>query len=87
MRSTEAFCPELRRVDLLAAPVSCSIEGNGIRDSAGAMDLISQVRFSGLTPLGTAMEQKILNPLVVRPAKASRLAVRTAGTLSKGNLP
>jgi hypothetical protein len=55
-----------------------SIEGNDIRNSAGAMDLISRVRFSGLTPLGTAMEQKILNPLVVRPAKANRLAVRCA---------
>lgn len=53
-----------------------SIEGNGIRDSQGAMDLIGRVRFSGLTPLGTAMEQKIINPLVVRPAKAGRLPVR-----------
>lgn len=49
------------------------VEGNGINSEAAAMQLINQVKFSGLTPLGTALDQKILQPLVLGPARAGRL--------------
>lgn len=50
------------------------VEGNGINSEAAAMQLINQVKFSGLTPLGTALDQKILQPLVLAPARAGRLS-------------
>lgn len=34
-------------------------QGNGIRDVASANQLISQVQFNGLTPLGTQLDQKV----------------------------
>lgn len=49
------------------------VEGNGIRDAGGAMNLLQQIRYSGLTPLGTSMDRKILEPLVLNPARAGRL--------------
>lgn len=49
------------------------IDGNNITGEAAAMQLISQVKFSGLTPLGTALQNKILEPLVLGPARAGRL--------------
>jgi len=49
------------------------IEGNGIRNSQDAANLLKQIRFSGLTPLGTALTQKILQPLVLGPARSNAL--------------
>ncbi|GAA5988158.1 hypothetical protein JCM5350_002203 [Sporobolomyces pararoseus] len=49
------------------------VEGHGIRDEAGAMNLISQVKFSGLTPLGTSLDQKVLQPLLLGPARSTQL--------------
>lgn len=49
------------------------IEGHGIRNEADAMRLISQVKFSGLTPLGTALDQKVLQPLLLGPARSNQL--------------
>jgi hypothetical protein len=49
------------------------VEGNGLKNEQQAMDLISRVKFSGLTPLGTGLQQKILEPLVLGPARAGRL--------------
>ena len=34
-------------------------QGNGIRDAASAAQLISQVNFNGLTPLGTNLISKV----------------------------
>ena len=53
--------------------LNSNVEGNGIRDEAGAMNLLSQIRYSGLTPLGTSLDKKILQPLVLGPARAGRL--------------
>lgn len=36
------------------------VDGNNINSEQAAMQLINQVKFSGLTPLGTALKQKIL---------------------------
>lgn len=49
------------------------VEGNGLKTEQDAMNLINQVRFSGLTPLGTNLNNKILEPLVLGPARANRL--------------
>ncbi|WWC58172.1 uncharacterized protein I303_100708 [Kwoniella dejecticola CBS 10117] len=49
------------------------LEGNGIRSEQDALNLVNQVKFSGLTPLGTSMWQKILQPLVLGPAQQNRL--------------
>lgn len=38
--------------------------GDSIRDRKAAEQLITQVSFRGITPLGTALEQKILKPFV-----------------------
>jgi hypothetical protein len=50
------------------------VDGNGIRNEQQALELVSQVRFSGVTPLGTSMQSKILEPLVLGPARAGSLA-------------
>ncbi|SGY20220.1 BQ5605_C017g08535 [Microbotryum silenes-dioicae] len=49
------------------------VEGNNINSEAAASALVTQVKFSGLTPLGTAMHCKILEPLVLQPARQGRL--------------
>jgi hypothetical protein len=48
-------------------------EGNNITTEAQALQLVQQIKFSGLTPLGTQMWQKILQPLVLGPARAGAL--------------
>ncbi|BGP20030.1 hypothetical protein JCM10213_000588 [Rhodosporidiobolus nylandii] len=47
--------------------------GNGITSEAQANQLVGQIRFSGLTPLGTALDQKILQPLLLGPARSGTL--------------
>lgn len=42
-----------------------TLEGNGIRDSASAAQLISQVQFTGMTPLGTSLNQKVIQPFLM----------------------
>ncbi|KAJ5217020.1 hypothetical protein N7468_010028 [Penicillium chermesinum] len=47
--------------------------GDGIRTVADVQNLVSRVRFAGLTPLGTSLRNKVVEPLVVGPARAGRL--------------
>ncbi|BGP27336.1 hypothetical protein Rt10032_c22g6623 [Rhodotorula toruloides] len=49
------------------------IEGNNIRTEQEANALVNQIKFSGLTPLGTALDSKVLQPLVLGPARAGQL--------------
>lgn len=49
------------------------VEGNGLRSEGDALGLVSQIRFSGMTPLGTSLDQKILQPLILGPARAGQL--------------
>ncbi|PRQ70903.1 hypothetical protein AAT19DRAFT_10443 [Rhodotorula toruloides] len=49
------------------------IEGNNIRTEQEAVALVNQIKFSGLTPLGTALDSKVLQPLVLGPARAGQL--------------
>ena len=48
-------------------------QGNNIRTEQEVESLISQIQFKGLTPMGTQLRNKILEPLVVRPAKSNQL--------------
>jgi hypothetical protein len=47
--------------------------GDNIRSKHDAEALVSRVRFSGLTPMGTNLRNKVLEPLVIGPARAGRL--------------
>lgn len=53
--------------------MNSNVQGNNITNEPGAMQLIQQVKFSGLTPLGTSLYQKVLQPLVLQPARAGQL--------------
>lgn len=50
-----------------------SIQGNHVTSEAQATQIVSQIRFSGLTPLGTSLDQKILQPMLLNPARAGQL--------------
>ncbi|CAG8250889.1 unnamed protein product [Penicillium salamii] len=53
--------------------MNSSERGDGIRDAEDVNQLVSRVRFSGLTPLGTNLKTKVVEPMVVEPARANRL--------------
>lgn len=48
-------------------------QGNGIRSEADAQHFVSKVKFSGVTPLGTSLDKKILQPMLLRPAQSRSL--------------
>jgi len=49
------------------------VQGDNIRTKADAEALVARVRFQGLTPMGTSLKSKVLEPMVVGPARAGRL--------------
>ncbi|BGP35309.1 hypothetical protein JCM10296v2_007144 [Rhodotorula toruloides] len=49
------------------------VVGQAVTNEQQAEALVSSVHFTGLTPLGTALNQKILQPLVVQPTYSSAL--------------
>ena len=51
-----------------------SVEGNGIRSAEQAVRLVDNVRFSGITPLGTQLDRKVIKPIVVDLARRNQLA-------------
>ncbi|KAJ5322907.1 hypothetical protein N7452_011196 [Penicillium brevicompactum] len=53
--------------------MNSSETGDGIRDAEDVNRLVSRVRFSGLTPLGTNLKTKVVEPMIVQPARANRL--------------
>ncbi|KAJ5772950.1 Transcription factor RfeF [Penicillium paradoxum] len=53
--------------------MNSSEQGDGIRDAEDVERLVSRVRFSGLTPLGTSLRSKVVEPMIVQPARANRL--------------
>jgi Mg-chelatase subunit ChlD len=67
--ATSLFDADGIQVRFMNSPV----QGDNISTEAQAMQLIQQVRFSGLTPLGTSLNQKVLQPLVLQPAAQNRL--------------
>lgn len=48
-------------------------QGNGVRNERQVLDLVARVSFSGLTKVGTELQQKILEPLILQPARAQQL--------------
>ena len=48
-------------------------QGNNIRDENQVAQMIAQTKFSGLTPMGTQLEAKVLQPLVIGPARSNQL--------------
>ena len=49
------------------------VNGDGIRNEQQVQDLIARAKFSGLTQVGTKLQEKILEPLVLGPARARQL--------------
>lgn len=47
--------------------------GDGLRSEADAQALISRIRFTGLTPFGTQLNAKVIEPMVVGPARSNTL--------------
>lgn len=47
--------------------------GNGIKTDQQAFQLVSQIRFHGLTPLGTSLRSKVVDPMVLGPAKSGQM--------------
>jgi len=48
-------------------------QGNGIRSPQQVEQLISSIRFQGLTPMGRELNNKVLQPLIVGAARAGQL--------------
>ncbi|KAF3930747.1 hypothetical protein ABW19_dt0210384 [Dactylella cylindrospora] len=46
---------------------------NNIRTPQQIEQVISQIQFRGLTPMGTSLRQKVLDPLVVQPGRSNGL--------------
>ena len=44
--------------------MNSQIQGNGIRNAPEANNLIQNVRFTGMTPLGTNLNQKVIQPFL-----------------------
>ncbi|GAA5912363.1 hypothetical protein JCM8208_003340 [Rhodotorula glutinis] len=53
--------------------LNSQLVGRNITSEASAQQLVSQIRFSGLTPLGTSLDQKIIQPLLLGPARSGQL--------------
>lgn len=48
-------------------------QGNGIKNEQMVTEMVSRTKFSGLTPMGRELQNKILGPLVVGPARSGAL--------------
>lgn len=48
-------------------------QGNGIRNEQQVNEMIGRTRFSGLTPMGRELQNKILGPLVLENARRGNL--------------
>ncbi|OJD27477.1 hypothetical protein ACJ73_01135, partial [Blastomyces percursus] len=53
--------------------MNSDVKGDNIRNEQQIEHLISTIRFSGLTPMGSSLRAKVLEPLVIAPAKAGQL--------------
>lgn len=53
--------------------LNSQVQGNHITQEPQATSLLQQVRFSGLTPLGTSLDQKIFQPMLLNPARSGQL--------------
>src|SRR4051812_7305653 len=46
---------------------------NNIKTEQQVTQVVDQIGFKGLTPMGTSLKNKVLEPLVLVPARAGRL--------------
>lgn len=53
--------------------MNSSEQGDNIRSEPEVENLIQRVQFKGLTPMGTNLKNKVLEPLVLNPARAGQL--------------
>lgn len=53
--------------------MNSQVQGNGLKSEAQALQLVNNVKFSGLTPLGTNLFAKVIKPLVLDPARSNSL--------------
>ncbi|KAL2374477.1 hypothetical protein RJ035_007094 [Blastomyces gilchristii] len=53
--------------------MNSDLQGDNIRNEQQIEHLISTIKFSGLTPMGSSLRAKVLEPLVIAPAKAGQL--------------
>ncbi|OAX78196.1 hypothetical protein ACJ72_07499 [Emergomyces africanus] len=53
--------------------MNSTVEGNNIRNEQQIEHLISTIKFAGLTPMGTSLRNRVLEPLVIRPARSGQL--------------
>jgi len=67
--ATSLFDQDGIQVRFMNAPV----QGNGIRTQQEVQQLIGQIKFSGLTPMGTQLHAKVIEPLLLQPARQNRL--------------
>ncbi|KAH7424587.1 hypothetical protein KP509_11G014500 [Ceratopteris richardii] len=51
--------------------MNSNVTGDGIRNAGDVQKLISQVRFSGNTPLGTNFDRKVIQPLILGKARSN----------------
>ncbi|KAK9454234.1 hypothetical protein V1511DRAFT_503134 [Dipodascopsis uninucleata] len=53
--------------------MNSQISGSGIRSEADALRLLDGLNFSGMTPLGTNLEKKVISPLFIGPLQSGQL--------------
>lgn len=53
--------------------MNSSLTGTGIRSSADVANLVGKVSFSGMTPLGRELDRKVVQPLILSPARGNAL--------------
>jgi uncharacterized protein YegL len=53
--------------------MNSTLEGNGIHSEAEAARLVQQIRFSGTTPLGSSLDRKVLQPMVLGQARSGTM--------------
>ncbi|RMZ75675.1 hypothetical protein DV737_g5186, partial [Chaetothyriales sp. CBS 132003] len=69
-----AFAASLFDDDGIQVRFMNSVEqGNGIRSEQQVNEMIARTKFSGLTPMGRELQNKILGPLVLGPARSGQL--------------
>lgn len=59
---------------ILVRFMNSDVQGNSVRSPADVQSLLSQVQYSGLTPLATSLSSKVLAPIVFSLASSGQLA-------------
>lgn len=53
--------------------MNSNVEWNNIRQGHPIQEDVKKMKYQGMTPLGTSLRNKVLDPLVIGPARAGRL--------------